>query len=164
MKNDKEVVKVYVDNLEDIFNKFDNNDISDELANYIEQRCSRTAKNSMDINIITKEELDNEQKDKLVTAIRSHYGLENKYLGIEIKKLNNANILYFIIGIMIIFVANILPIGKFIPEVIDILGGFIIYESAFNLLFIDNELDLKSYRNKKIEKAHIKFEIKKPLE
>ena len=97
MKNDKEVVKVYVDNLEDIFNKFDNNDISDELANYIEQRCSRTAKNSMEINIITKEELDNEQKDKLVTAIRSHYGLENKYLGIEIKKLNNANIIEAII-------------------------------------------------------------------
>lgn len=163
MKNDIEIVNVYIDNYDDIFNKFDNTDISDELANFIEQRCSRTAKNSLRIKIITNEELDNEQKDRVVTAIRSHYGLENKYLGIEIKNLNNANMLYFLVGLLIIFVANILPIGKFILEVIDILGGFIIYESAFNLLFIDNELDLKSYRNKKIEKAHIDFEIKKSL-
>ncbi len=34
-----EIIKIMVDDIEDIFNKFDNMDISDELAMYIENRC-----------------------------------------------------------------------------------------------------------------------------
>ena len=156
-----EIVNVKVDNIDDLFNNFDDEDISDELATYIENRCSRTMKNDMMIKIFTKEELDNETKDKIVTAIRSHYGIEKKFLDIEIKKLQKVNIYYFIAGILTVLVANVLPLGKFIPDVIDVLGGFIIYESAFNLLFTDNELDLKSYRAIKISKSRIMFEYKK---
>ncbi len=39
-----EIVKIIVDDIEDIFNQFDTNDISDELATYIENRCSRVKK------------------------------------------------------------------------------------------------------------------------
>lgn len=161
MKSDIEIVKVYIENIEQIFNEFDRDDISDSLANFIENRCSRTAKNKLNIKIITNEELSKQNKDRVVTAIRSHYGLENKYLDIEIKKMNKVNMIYFIIGLLTILVGNILPIGSYIPEVIDVLGGFIIYESAFNLFFKDNEMDLKSYRNKKIGTAHVDFEIMK---
>ena len=156
-----EIVNVKVDNIDDLFNNFDDEDISDELATYIENRCSRTMKNEMMIKVFTEEELSEEMKDKIVTAIRSHYGIENKFLDIEIKKLQKVNMCYFLAGILTIFVANVLPIGKFIPEVIDVLGGFIIYESAFNLLFTDNELDLKSYRATKISKSKIVFEYTK---
>lgn len=161
MKNnldDIEVVKVYVNDIDDIFNLFDNEDISDELVAYIENRCSRTTKNKLCIKIISKEELDNEQKDKIVTAIRSHYGIENKYLGIEIKKIQRVNLCYFIAGLLIILAGILLPMGNYVPEVIDVLGGFMIYESASNLLFTDNELDLKSYRAIKISKARVEFE------
>lgn len=156
-----EIVNVKVDDINDLFNKFDDEDISDELACYIENRCSRTIKNEMMIKVFTKEELSDEMKDKIVTAIRSHYGIENKFLAIEIQKLQKVNLIYFIAGVLTIFGANILPIGKFIPDIIDVLGGFIIYESAFNLLFTDNELDLKSYRATKIEKSRIEFEYNK---
>jgi len=156
-----EIVNVKIDDIDDLFNKFDDEDISDELASYIENRCSRTMKNEMIVKVFTKEELSEEMKDKIVTAIRSHYGIENKFLDIEIKKLQKVNIYYFLAGILTIFIANVLPIGKFIPEVIDVLGGFIIYESAFNLLFTDNELDLKSYRATKIGKSKIVFEYTK---
>ena len=156
-----EIVNVKVDDINDLFNNLDDEDISDDLASYIENRCSRTMKNEMMIKVFSKEELSDEMKDKIVTAIRSHYGLENKYLEIELKKLHRVNIYYFIAGVLTIFIANVLPIGKFIPDIIDVLGGFIIYESAFNLLFTDNELDLKSYRATKIEKSKIVFEYTK---
>ena len=156
-----EIVNVKVKEFDDLFNLFDENDISDELATYIENRCSRTMKNDMIIKIFTDDELDNKQKDRVVTAIRSHYGIEKKFLEIEIKKLQKVNIYYFIAGVLTIFIANFLPIGKFIPEVIDVLGGFIIYESAFNLLFTDNELDLKCYRAIKISKSKVVFEYEK---
>ena len=156
-----EIVNIKIDNVDELFNKFDDEDISDELASYIENRCSRTLKNEMLIKIYSEEELSDEDKDRVVTAIRSHYGIENKFLDIEIKKLQKVNIYYFVAGVLTIFVSNILPIGKFIPEIIDVLGGFIIYESSFNLLFTDNELDLKSYRATKIGKSRIIFEHKK---
>lgn len=154
---DIEIIKVRVDDIEDIYHQFDNKDISDELATFIENRCSRTSKTKVHLEIITKNELTNNQKDKVVTAIRSHYGLETKFIEMDIRRLKKVNIYYFIAGLLIILIANALPIGKYIPEVIDILGGFIIYESSFNLLFTDSELDMKIDRAKKIGKAHIYF-------
>ena len=156
-----EVVKVYVDKFDDLFNMFDRDDISDYLSNYIENRCSRTTKNELEIDIITKEELDKDEKDRVVTSIRSHYGIEKKFLDIEIKKLQKVNIYYFIAGLLIILISNLVTIGTYIPQVIEVLGGFVIYESAFNLLFTDNELDLKCYRAIKIGKAHVKFIVMK---
>lgn len=53
-----EIVKIIVDEIDDLFNKFDNSDISDELAIYIENRCSRVKRNEMIIEIYTNNELD----------------------------------------------------------------------------------------------------------
>lgn len=157
--NNVEIVKIIIDDVDEIFHQFDNNDISDELATYIENRCSRLAKNEMCIKIITNEELSNTMKDRIVTAIRSHYGLEVKYVSIDIKKMKRVNIYYFISGLLTILIANLLSIGPFFVEVVDILGCFIVWESAFNLLFTDNEMDLKIDRAKKINKARIEFDI-----
>ena len=156
-----EVVKVFIHDMDDLFNRFDTEDISDELSSYIENRCSRTTKNELKIKMISKNELSKLEKDRIVTAIRSHYGIEKKFLDIEIKKLQRVNICYFIAGLLIILVANLISVGSYVPEIIDVLGGFIIYESSFNLLFTDNELDLKCYRAIKISKAHIDFELLK---
>lgn len=154
---DIEIIEVTVDDIEDIYHQFDNKDISDELATFIENRCSRASKTKVHLEIVTKNELTNNQKDKVVTAIRSHYGLETKFIEMDIQRLKKVNIYFFIAGLLTILIANVLSIGKYIPEVIDILGGVIIYESAFNLLFTDNELDMKLDRAKKIGKAHIYF-------
>ena len=87
-----EIVKINVDSIDDIFNKFDSNDISDDLAIYIENRCSRVKKQEMQIDIITKEKLDSKDKEKVVIAIRSHFGLETKYSieDIKMRKIINA--------------------------------------------------------------------------
>ena len=152
-----EIVKIIVDDIEDIFNKFDNFDISDELATYIENRCSRVKKNEMTIEIYTKKELDDKTKDKVVTAIRSHFGLETKYNLIDTKKRKIINLIYFLSGIFILLFKNLLPLTKTINDIVDVLGCFIIWESTFNLLFTDNEMDLKTDRAKKISNCHIEF-------
>ena len=155
--DDIEVVKVNITDMKYIFNKFDSDDISDDLALYIEKRCSRTMKNKLCIKVYSDHDLTTDEKDSIVTAIRSHYGLEKKFLEVETQKLKKVNICYFIAGLLTILAGILIPLGSYIPEVIDVLGGFMIYESASNLLFTDNELDLKSYRAIKISKAHIEF-------
>lgn len=155
-----EIVKIIVDEIDDLFNKFDNSDISDELAIYIENRCSRVKRNEMIIEIYTNNELDEILKDKIVTAIRSHYGLETKYNLIDIKRRKIVNIIFFLSGIFILLFKNLLPLTKTINDIVDILGCFIIWESTFNLLFTDNEMDVKTDRAKKISNCHIEFRIK----
>lgn len=70
-----------------------------------------------------------------------------------------ANILYFIAGIFIILLDSIVyNYMKFvIPEIINILGWVIIWESCFNLLFTDHQMDLTVSMARKIEKCHINF-------
>lgn len=154
-----EIVNVYVDDIEDIFNRFDNNDISDELADYIEKRCSRVKRNEMSIRFITSSELDEHLKEKVVSAIRSHFGLEIKYSLLDIKKRKMMNVINFFLGLFILLFKNILPLTNTLSDVVDVLGCFIIWEGAFSLLFTDSEIDLKIDRLKKISKCIVKFEV-----
>lgn len=158
-KEEKEIVNIYVDSIDELFNQFDDEDISDELANYIEKRCSR-AKNKMIIKVHTKNKLTYAEKDRIVDSIRSHFGLEIKYLSRDNERMNFVNFIYFIVGILIIGIDYVLPINEIFNEVIDLLGCFIIWESAFNLFFTDNEMDRSIDYAKKIIQAKIVFEYK----
>ena len=153
-----ETVKIFITDIEDLFNKFDSNDISDELALYIENRCSRLRKTKMRIKIISKEEIDDLVKERLVDAIRSHFGLEVKYSLLDIKRTNIINIICFLIGLFILLFKNVLPFTKTISEIIDILGCFLIWEGTFSFLFMNNDVNTKIIRAKKICSCQIEFE------
>lgn len=156
-----ETVKIYVTDIEDLFNQFDSNDISDELATYIENRCSRVKNTKMNIKVISKNELDDKTKDRLVDAIRSHFGLEVKYSLLDTKKRRILNIICFSIGVFIFLFKNVLTITTTISEIIDILGCFLIWEGTFSFLFMDNEMNRKIDRAKKISSCQIVFEDEK---
>ena len=155
-----EIVKIMVDDIDDIFNKFDNFDISDELATYIENRCSRVKKQEMQIDIITKEKLDSKDKEKVVIAIRSHFGLETKYSIEDIKMRKIINAILFLIGIFILIFKNLLPLINTITDIADILAWVIMWESVYNLVFRDTQSDIKIDRAKKISNCQIKFKTK----
>lgn len=155
-----EIIKIMVDDIENIFNKFDNMDISDELATYIENRCSRVKKQPLKIEIYTKQEINETIQDKIVNAIRTHFGLETKYNLIDTKQRKIINIIYFLSGFFIMFFKNLLPLTSTIKDIVDVLGCFIIWESTFNLLFTDNQMDLKTDRAKKISNCRIVFKVK----
>ncbi len=155
-----EIVKINVDSIDDIFNKFDSNDISDDLAIYIENRCSRVKKQEMQIDIITKEKLDSKDKEKVVIAIRSHFGLETKYSIEDIKMRKIINAILFLIGIFILIFKNLLPLINTITDIADILAWVIMWESVYNLVFRDTQSDIKIDRAKKISNCQIKFKTK----
>ena len=161
MKSNKEVIKVNVTNLSDLFHPFDNDDISDELQDFIEERCSNTTKYDLVIKFITAKELTEQMKEKIVTAIRSHYGLDVKYTELSNKKMKQLNVIYLIIGIVMIFGLRALNIDLSFTYILDIIGSLMIWESAYNLVFMDSEMDQQIILDKKIMKAHIKFEKKK---
>lgn len=158
--NKRENIVIDIDDIEDIYNQYNKNELNDDLANYIEKRCSRLKKNKVDITFVTNEELNDIEKNKINDLVRSHYELEIKYLNIDVKKIKTANTVYLIAGILIIIIEMILKDFFLISTVIDILGWVLIWESVFNLLFTDNELDIKLSRAKKILNSNITFEKK----
>ena len=158
--NKRENIVIDIDDIEDIYNQYNKNELNDDLANYIEKRCSRLMKNKVDITFVTNEELNDIEKNKINDLVRSHYELEIKYLNIDVKKIKTANTVYLIAGILIIIIEMILKDFFLISTVIDILGWVLIWESVFNLLFTDNELDIKLSRAKKILNSNITFEKK----
>lgn len=152
-----EEVNIYIDNLDEIFNTFDNNDISDELALYIESRCTRLKNNKMVIKFISEYEVSKENQNKIINALRSHFGLEIKYNTLENKKRNLVNLVIMLVGLLILLFKNILPLTTTIFDIFDIFACFMIWESTYNLLFTDNESDIKIARAKKIISAKITF-------
>ena len=154
-----ERIDIYVDDIDEIFNQFDHNDINDCLAEYIENRCSRIRKNELEINIYTNEKLNSDIKDRIVDVIRRHFGLEIKYNLIEANRRKIANMLLIIAGVLIILLKNLVPLLNTIFDILDIIGCFIIWESAYNLIFTDSEEDRKIDRAKKICDSIINFKI-----
>lgn len=154
-----EEVKVYVNDYNCLFNAFDKNDISDELAVYIENRCSRLKKKKMVIRFISNNNISDRDKDKLIDALRSHFGLNIKYNLIESKRRNITNLVLMLVGLLILIFKNILPLLNTLFDILDIFACFIIWESAYNLLFTDNESDINIRRAKKISNAKIEFII-----
>lgn len=152
-----EEVKIYINNYEELFNVFDSNDISDDLALYIENRCTRVKNSKMVIKFIYEYEIKNENKDKIIDALRSHFGLEIKYNMMENKKRNLVNLLIMLAGLLILLFKNILPLTTTIFDIFDVFACFMIWESAYNLFFTDNESDIKIARAKKIINAKIVF-------
>jgi len=154
-----EEVKVYINDYDSLFNVFDKNDISEELATYIENRCSRIKNSEMVIKFISNKTISDKDKDKLVDALRSHFGLEIKYNLIESKRRNLTNLVLMLVGLLILIFKNILPLVHTLFDILDIFACFIIWESAYNLLFTDNESDINIRRAKKISNSKIEFII-----
>ena len=115
-----EEIKVYINDYNSLFNTFDKNDISDELAIYIENRCSRLKHSKTVIKFISSTTIGDSEK-------------------------------------VILIFKNILPLLNTLLDIFDIFACFIIWESAYNLLFTDNEADVKITRSKKIISAKIEF-------
>ena len=67
--------------------------------------------------------------------------------------------LLIIAGVLIILLKNLTTLFDTVLDILDIIGCFIIWESAYNLIFTDNEEDIKRDRSKKISNSLIKFKV-----
>ena len=69
-----------------IFNEFNNEQLSEELSNYIYSNCKgNSIEKNITINIIHKHKLDEEEKQKIIDAIRSNFGIDIRENNIRLK-------------------------------------------------------------------------------
>jgi hypothetical protein len=70
------------------------------------------------------------------------------------------NVIYLMIGIIMIFGLRAFNVDLSFTYILDIIGSLMIWESVYNLVFMDSEMDQKVILDKKIMQAKIEFEKK----
>ena len=71
------IIKININKKEDYINKFNSDNLSKDLSNYImEEYKSFNIKNKFHIEITSNYKMDEEEKEKLISMIRAKYGTE----------------------------------------------------------------------------------------
>lgn len=153
-------IEVDIKDKEALFNSFNNNQISEELGNYILKNAKNIPLNlKMIIYISDRGSLSKEEREHLVASIRTYYGLlvKEKLLYTKFNKIKN--LMLFIIGIVLILLSNALNniFSLLIPELFLIAGWVAIWETVYGILFIDNKNRIEIKKAKALSKCEIRF-------
>lgn len=146
------MIDIELNNYEDAFNMFNQEEISESLNDYIVKK-SKMVKGNITLNIIG--DLSEEEKDKFVTAIHRYYGLQTK----NSKQIDRYDDYYRIglvlIGSLIIIISDLFDF--FLGEVLLIAGWVVIYESFYDLLFNSAKRKFNRMKYQKLSKCKFLF-------
>lgn len=135
-----------ISSIDDVYEKYNKNEISKELINYIIEKCY----NEKNIKIIINNKLDINIKPLI------YKGLENEYnrIYLKYKKNNKIQIIYLILGIIILGISSIIS-ENVISEVILVTGWVFIWSVVELEIFTDTT----GRKKRKIIKRILKSEI-----
>ncbi len=147
-----------------VFNEFNSNQLSEELSNYIYSSCKgySTSKN-ITINIFHDYEIKDDEKHKIIDAIRANYGIDIRENNIKFRYEITTEIILILIGSIFIILSQIIDNLNFLllDEIISIFGCMIIWEVAYNIIFNNTRIYIENKRLKKITEARIIFKKSK---
>ena len=159
--NNTTKIEVMLNKKEDMVNKFNNNILADDLAKYIYDECTGMPLNrKVTIKINSTEKLTDDEKNKLVDMIRENFGLDVKENMMYIKYDNIKDLFLFLIGVLLIVIANLITNTNFLwlHEVILIISWLAIWESSYNFVFEDTKRRIKIKRLRKLSTCKIVFD------
>ena len=166
MKNNETIkIKIELNEQTKIYNEFNNNQLSDELSNFIYNQCKGISNISdIELNINHNFKMTEEEQIKLVDSIRANYGIDVKENLIKIKQEHFKELLFLILGILLLIFSNLFSYinASLMDEVISIFGCVTVWEVAYNIIFIETRIREDNKRLKKLTEIKINFnEIKK---
>lgn len=154
------VIEIDIKTKDGVFNKFNDNQISDELGDYIFRNAKKTSiYSTLSIVIDNKAFFTKEEQEVLVDAIREYFGLlvrekinHNKYNGLK-------KIVLFMIGVLLILTSNLIrsSLGFLIPEVVSIAGCVAIWEVVNMLLFVDSKNSFETKKLRELTECEVIF-------
>lgn len=157
-------IEITIKDKEDIFNKFNENLISEDLGDFIFRQSKKMSLNSKTvIEIDDRASLNKEERHHLIDAIREYYGLMVKEKLIYTRFNNARKIILFIIGVLLILLSDALTniFSLLIPELFLIAGWVAIWETVYSILFSDNKNRMEIKKLKGLTKCDIRFKSSK---
>ena len=160
MNKEKININITLNKDTQIFNPYNNNQLSDELSNYIYNSCKGSSnKKNIKINIFHNHEINDEEKTKIIDAIRSNFGLDIKENILHIQYELSLELILILIGTILLITSKVFHNLNtiVIDEVISIFGWVMIWEAAYHFVFVDIKEMIENKRLKKLTEAKINF-------
>ena len=160
MNKEKLKINITLDKNTEIFNPYNKNQLSDELSNYIYNSCKGYSnRKNIKINIIHNHEINEEEKEKIIDAIRSNFGIDIKENILQIEYELGLEVILILLGTILLITSKLFHQLDtiVIDEVISIFGWVMIWEAAYHFLFVDIKKMIENKRIKKLTEAKITF-------
>lgn len=151
-------VKINIKNKEDYKNKYNENELSSELKQYILDHVkSKNTKQNIKLDIATDFKMDEKEALNLTYMIRRAFGLDVSEIMNISKKRSLKSLFAFILGTIFLLIYSFVPKQYVVTEIILIIGWVLIWESTYNFLFKNIETKLMITRRKQIIKSKIEI-------
>lgn len=150
-------IDIYLKEKSNFYSKYGKDRISKELFNYIYDECyGENYKNKIRINIYTEEELDDEDKHKMMDIIRRTFGLRVQDELVYYERNKDSKAILFLIGLALIILYYVAKIN-ILREIILILGWLAIWESTYSFLTDSKKDYIHIYRLKQLSNARVYY-------
>jgi len=152
-------IKVTINEKTQLYNQFNNSQLSDELSQYLYNQC-RGLSVKTDFKIIINHNffMNDEEKKKLVDEIRENYGIDIKENLISLKMERIKEFFYMLIGVVLLFISILFAnkSSSLVSEIFLIFGWYLLWEIGHSITFFSNII-IKNKRYKKLINAKIIF-------
>lgn len=152
------VIKINLKKKEDYTSKYNDNSLSKELSDYImEEYKSFDIKSDFYIEINSSYEMNDNEKEKIVSMIRANFGTEISEMMTNRRreiKFDIFTVALAIIALVFYLFSSDIPI---LSEFILVFSWVLIWESAYNLIFGSMENKVNLERRKRLTTCKIIF-------
>lgn len=150
---------VNINEEEDYKNKYNSNNLSTDLSNYIYEECKgKPINNKVTIIIKTKYKIKDKEKEDIINKIHNNYKTDLNEQLLMIKYSNIKNFAIFLLGILFLYLYYFVRINFVLSEMILIVGWVAIWEAVYAWLFVRDKDNIQIKRLKKLANCEIKFE------
>lgn len=157
----KKTISIHLDDKKDYQNEYNENILSYELSNYIQEETKDiNLKDKIEFLITSDLDIDDKEKNHIVDMIRNSFGTDISEIIHFSKKTIIANSLILLVGIFFLIIYYFI-IPKLISELTLILGWVFIGEAICNLLYHTIDNSIKTRKKKQIVNARVLFLNKK---
>lgn len=163
MRKEKLNINITLEKDTQIFNPYNNKQLSDELGNYIYNCCKGTpSKKNIKISIFHNYDLQDDEKKEIIDAIRSNFGVDIVENILRFRYDLSLELLLILIGSLLLLLSKVLTNMEtyVLQELISIFGCVMIWEAAYNFIFQDIKTTIENKRLKKLTEAKIIFKYK----
>lgn len=154
------IIEVDIKSKDIAFNIFNENQISDEMGNYIFKNSKKSSINSkLIINIDNKVEFNKEEQERIIDAIREHFGLmiRDKMHYARFNNIKKLILIFIGVFLMLLYDSTRTSLGFLIPEVMSVAGCVAIWEVVHIILFEDTKNRFEIKKIKQLTKCEIHF-------
>ena len=156
----KKQIKIMITKESQLYNQFNDSQLSDELSNYIlTQFRGLPLKTNVVLNICSNYKMTKEEKNKLVDEIRENYGLDIKENLLRLKFEGYKQVFMLYIGLVLLLISHLLIAEYYylISQFLSIFGWIMVYECINSLIFFNIKTRYQNKRYNKLIKSKIIF-------